>query len=280
MTDLTRRGFLGAATTAGAFAVLGVDDLRADTGATDGKEPGATVPASFPSHPRELVREVVGASHVRFDRVKELVTERPALAKVSYDWGFGDWESALGAASHMGRRDIAEFLMSYGARANIYTFATLGKVDAVKSIVESVPGIQRTPGPHGISLLQHGKNAARRNDDAGAAKVVDYLVSLGDADPRPQSLAVPEEEQQAYLGKYAFGKGDDEYFLVSLNRRGLLSIQRGEQVLRVIHRIEGTTFAPSGAADVRIHFDFANGRAVAATVHDPAPIVKALFVEE
>ena len=63
----------------------------------------------YPTQDYEIVREVVGAAHARFDRVKELVTERPELAKATWDWGFGDVETALGAASHMGRKDIAEF---------------------------------------------------------------------------------------------------------------------------------------------------------------------------
>ena len=75
----------------------------------------------FPSQDIESVREIVGAAHTRFERVKEMVVERPALAKASYDWGYGDWESALGAASHM----------EYGARPNIFTYAMLGKVDAI-----------------------------------------------------------------------------------------------------------------------------------------------------
>src|SRR4029453_19007078 len=41
---------------------------------------------SFPSHDPDLVREVVGASHGNLGRVKELVTARPALARVSWDW--------------------------------------------------------------------------------------------------------------------------------------------------------------------------------------------------
>ncbi|MDX1388593.1 MAG: hypothetical protein R3344_05360, partial [Acidobacteriota bacterium] len=65
--------------------------------------PGQAVHPEFPSQDPELVREIVGASHARLDDVTKLVTASPALAKAAWDWGFGDWESALGAASHMGR---------------------------------------------------------------------------------------------------------------------------------------------------------------------------------
>src|SRR5262244_3402157 len=54
----------------------------------------------FPTQPAELVREMVTVAHFDLKRVKELVEARASLAKASWDWGFGDWETALGAASH------------------------------------------------------------------------------------------------------------------------------------------------------------------------------------
>lgn len=80
-----------------------------------------SVHPEFPSHAPATVRELVTASHMNLSRVRELVEASPALAKASWDWGFGDWESGLGAASHMGRRDIAELLISRGARPNVFT---------------------------------------------------------------------------------------------------------------------------------------------------------------
>src|SRR4051812_885380 len=64
--------------------------------------PSATVPgAAFPSQDPDLVKEMVTVAHGQVARVKELVGRNQTLAKASYDWGFGDWESALGAASHV-----------------------------------------------------------------------------------------------------------------------------------------------------------------------------------
>ena len=82
----------------------------------------------YPAIDDETASEVVGKSHSDFDKVKALVTKRPELARASWDWGFGDWESALGAASHMGRRDIAELLISFGARPTIFTYAMFTNV--------------------------------------------------------------------------------------------------------------------------------------------------------
>ncbi len=223
----------------------------------------------FPSHDPAIVREVVGASHTRLDRVRELVEARPALAKATWDWGFGDWESALGAASHMGRRDIAEVLIAHGARPDLFTFAMLGNLAVVKAAIEAQPGIQRIPGPHGITLLQHARAG-------GAAEVVSYLESVGGADERATSLDVSESEQEVYLGRYEFDEGEDGVFVVTRNSRGLLAIQRGGQFSRVLNRVEAHGFAPGGAADVRIRFDVSNGRATSLTIHDPVPVVRAI----
>lgn len=280
MKDLTRRTFLSTAAAGGGLSLFG-STLGLDRHPARGvDDTSPAVPAEFPSQPYALVREIVGAAHGRLERVEELVTARPALARAAHDWGFGDWESALGAASHMGRVDIAEILMAHGARANLFTLAMLGKVDAVKSFIESVPGIQRTPGPHGISLLQHARIGWTRSQVEGGDKVIDYLESLGDADPAALSLDVTPEDRASLVGKYVFGDGADEYFRITVGRGERLVLQRGERTLRVIHRIEPNAFAPSGAPAVRLRFERGDGHATSITVHDPMPIVKALYVEE
>jgi hypothetical protein len=63
-------------------------------------------------------------SHSTFE-VRRLVERQPSLARSSWDWGFGDWETPLGAASHMGRRDIAEVLLARGARPTIFSAAMM-----------------------------------------------------------------------------------------------------------------------------------------------------------
>src|SRR6185503_17442522 len=174
---------------------------------------------SYPSMNDEMVSGIVGASHGNFDKVKELVNARPELAGASWDWGFGDWETALGAASHVGRRDIAEFLMSRGARPDIFTYTMLGMQKSVQEIIETVPGIQSHPGPHGITLLQHAKNRLEAKDIsakdiANVNKVIAYLESLGNADVKPKSLDLTDEEKKKYAGEYRFGEGEADLFVV------------------------------------------------------------------
>ena len=169
--DVNRRGFIsGVAVLAG--GAVGADLVRAQPGH------GAS-PDWLPQQDPAVVKETVGVSHADVKRVRELVERQPALANATIDWGFGDWETALGAASHVGRREIAEFLLGHGAHPTIFSAAMLGQLDVVKASVTASPGIQRTLGPHGINLLSHA-----RAGGAGAADVVKYLESVGDADRR------------------------------------------------------------------------------------------------
>ncbi|MFN8573059.1 MAG: hypothetical protein U0132_13500 [Gemmatimonadaceae bacterium] len=64
----------------------------------------------FPRQDPQMVADFVLLAHFNAAKVKDMVTAHPALAKSAIDWGFGDWEDALGAASHMGRADIAQRL--------------------------------------------------------------------------------------------------------------------------------------------------------------------------
>ncbi len=155
----------------------------------------AAVPDMFPTQPPALVREMVTVAHGNFQRVRELVEDRPSLAKAAWDWGFGDWESALGAASHTGNRDIAEYLIAHGARPSLFSAAMLGQLDVVKAFIAAQPGSQRIAGPHSISLLAHAK--------AGGAKaeaVLRYLESLGDAGSAP-TVPLSDEEAAALAMK-------------------------------------------------------------------------------
>ena len=237
----------------------------------------------YPALDDQRVREVVSASHGRFETVKKLVKQRPELAYASWDWGFGDWESALGAASHMGRRDIAEFLISYGARPDIFTFAMMGALETVKSMIESVPGIQQKQGPHGITLLQHTKNRLRhdnlnKEDRNNVIELQKYLQSLGDSDLVAESLEVSKENQKIYFGEYRFGDKEDEIFIVDLNMRKMLQIARKGTFGRVMNRIGEHRFSPGGATSVEISFVVQANKAVSLTVHEPEPFVTAIRI--
>lgn len=120
-----------------------------------------------------LVQQFVGNAHGDLDRVKELLTQEPGLINATWDWGGGDFETGLGAASHMGRRDIAEFLLEHGARLDLFAAAMLGELNIVKAFLSAFPEAVNTPGPHGIPLLAHATAGGER-----AKEVLEYLESL------------------------------------------------------------------------------------------------------
>jgi hypothetical protein len=86
--------------------------------------------------------------------------------------GGGDFETALGGASHMGRKDIATLLISKGARIDIFTAAMFNKIEIVKPIIETFPDALNCKGPHTITLLMH----AEKGD---AKEVIAYLKGKG-----------------------------------------------------------------------------------------------------
>jgi len=114
--------------------------------------------------PTELVRQFVASAHHDLATVQSMIEVEPALLHAAMNWGGGDWETALGAAAHVGRQDIARYLLAQGAHLDLFAAAMLGYVDVVKSIVAANPLAKNAKGPHGIPLLRHaymGGEAAR-----------------------------------------------------------------------------------------------------------------------
>jgi hypothetical protein len=105
----------------------------------------------------ELVAEFVLMAHGDLGVVKQLVEQEPALVNAAWDWGGGDWETGLGAAAHVGRRDIAEYLLEHGARMDVFAAAMLGEITIVRAMLEAQPELHNARGPHGISLVAHAE---------------------------------------------------------------------------------------------------------------------------
>lgn len=122
----------------------------------------------------DIVKEFVGVSHGKFDRAKEMLENNHLLLHVSYDWGGGDYESGIEAAGHVGNKEIANYLLSKGARYNIYLACMLGHIDVVKQVLTFNPALMNSKGAHGFTMLHH---AQRGGDEA--TPVVEYLQSLG-----------------------------------------------------------------------------------------------------
>lgn len=129
---------------------------------------------------RALVQDFVIYAHSELDMVKRLLEKEPALLNAAMDWGAGDWETGLGGASHMGRRDIALFLLDKGARIDLFCAAMLGQLDAVKAFLTLQPKLIDAKGPHGFSLHFHAQVGGK-----DAEKVLDYLQSVKKIELKP-----------------------------------------------------------------------------------------------
>ena len=115
--------------------------------------------------------EIVLVAHHDLPRVQALLAEDPTLLNVMYaPWA----ETPLGAASHVGNRPIAEYLLSQGAPLVITTAAMLGMRDAVAAFMAADPSAARATGAHGISLLYHAALG-------GDVEIAGMIVSAGGA---------------------------------------------------------------------------------------------------
>jgi hypothetical protein len=129
---------------------------------------------------RVFVQDFVIYAHSELDMVQKLLAREPALLNATIDWGQGDWESGLGGASHMGRRDIVEYLLDRGARIDIFCAAMMGRLDAVKSLLTLEPKLIDAKGPHGFTLHFHAQVGGKE-----AETVLDYLQSIKRIELKP-----------------------------------------------------------------------------------------------
>lgn len=237
----------------------------------------------YPSIDDKLVSEVVGASHFNLVRVKELVDIRPELARATWDWAFGDWETALGAASHVGRRDIATYLISKGARPDIFTYAMLGHFETVKAMITSIPGVETIGGPHGISLLSHVK-AGSNSDDLTEiqkqeySKLIEYLDSLGTADGKVLNMEMTEDAKKKYLGDYKYGDDPNQGVSIKLNMRKLISLGKLGSFGGALYKKGENVFSYNGTSSVEISFEEVNEKIISLTIHEPNLVLKAIKV--
>lgn len=230
--------------------------------------PGAPLDEPYPTHHPFTVKEMVAVAHFDLARVKELLRKQPPLAKASWDWGFGDWETALGAASHVGQRAIAEVLLEQGAPPTLFSAAMLGQLDVVKAWLTAVPEALHARGPHSIPLIAHA-----RAGGAAAAAVMEFLQSLGPQ--RPNAIEpLASEERAAIEGRYLFGDRPRDHFIVD-TQQNQLGIMRAGATRRNLFHLGKLEFYPVGAPQVKVKFEGAEGKIAALAVFDPDLVVRA-----
>ncbi len=164
MSILTRKNFI--LSLSGAFAWTTLPQILSAQ--------NPQVPQKGDPLDKEHVKKFVGVAHKDFDAVKSMLQEKPDLLNSVNNLGGWDWEDAIGAAGHVGLRDMALFLLQQGARPTICVAAMLGELQLVQSYITAFPFMKDAVGPHKISLLRHAKAGGEP-----AKPVVDYLVSIG-----------------------------------------------------------------------------------------------------
>jgi hypothetical protein len=172
--SISRKRFLSVVGLGGTAAFLA---FRKSIQAQLASLPPGAPPQIAPKPPpldKDLVKEFVIKGHADLAGTKALLEKEPGLLNACWDWGGGDFETALEGAGHMGNKDIANFLLSKGARMNIFCAAMLGRLEIVKAILSAHPDLKTSKGPHGLQLLHH---AAKGGTDA--APVLEYLKSIG-----------------------------------------------------------------------------------------------------
>jgi ankyrin repeat protein len=136
------------------------------------------------------------------DRVKAFVMRDPKLVLAAWDWGGGDWETALGGASHTGHREIARYLLSEGARIDAFCAAMLGEHEVLAALLSAHPSIATTQGPHGYTLLYH---AAISGDVAIAEAIKPLLGPL--AKDYNQALSAAARDGHLEMTKWLLENG-------------------------------------------------------------------------
>lgn len=102
--------------------------------------------------PQEEIDQFVVFCHWNLPGVQEQLAVRPELlnARSTLD------ESPLGAAAHVGAKEIAGYLLDQGAELDVYAAAMLGLRDDVIVFLDADPELVNSGGAHGIPLLFHG----------------------------------------------------------------------------------------------------------------------------
>jgi hypothetical protein len=189
--SITRRSFctLAAGVAAAPMAALAQDKPAVPVEAAftrDYPAPEFKPAWKKPQLNRTMVQDFVIYAHSNLEMTKTLLDKEPMLINAFMDWGAGDWESGIEGASHMGRRDIVEFLLERGARIDIFTATMMGQLDAVKSFLTLQPKLIDARGPHGFTLHFHAQLAGKEAD-----KMVAFLQSIKKIELKPNPFVKP-----------------------------------------------------------------------------------------
>jgi hypothetical protein len=198
-------GGLAAAAVATSSRIFAADAPPSMNAVPAGATPAPPADRGRPTHEIAVAREFVSAAHRDFEKVKAMVAQDRRLVLASVDTGnvgIGDWETGLNGAAHTGRRDIALFLLSQGARIDVFCAAMLGYRDAVLALLRADPSTATIKGPHNLTLLYH---AAIGGDVAIATAIKPLLPA--DAKDFDQSLSAAARDGRLEMTEWLLANG-------------------------------------------------------------------------
>ena len=154
-------------------------------------------------------------------------------------------------------------MLAHGAHPTLFSAAMLGQLDVIKAMVAASPGIQRTPGPHGLALLHHARTGGKDSEP-----VVAFLEAAGGADTRAAIAPLDKADRDALVGRYTFGAGESDRLDVDI-KNDQLGIQRSGSTRQLLWHTGALVFFPSGVPSVKIAFARAGAAVTQLTVADP-----------
>jgi ankyrin repeat protein len=137
----------------------------------------------------------------------------------------------------MARTDIVGFLLQNGARANLFSMAVLGNIEAVTALIRAEPAFFNTRGPHFLTLLFHAALSGRVD--------LTEMVAAHLGDDRDQHF------NQALRGAAQFGTVEMVEWLIengvtNVNERNFwnetpldVSLKRGDEAIAELLRKKG-----------------------------------------
>ena len=123
--------------------------------------------------PQAWVNQFVTVSHFDFDKVKSLFAQCPSLLLTRATWD----EIPVEAAAHVGREDIANFLLDKGSPLSLCTATMLGRTDDVKTLLAEDKNRVRERGAHDFPLFWYTIFGKER------AEIAELLLKAG-VDPK------------------------------------------------------------------------------------------------
>lgn len=180
---------------------------------------------------QELVGEFVVAAHFDLPKVQALYQQNPALLDATLE-KFN--ERAIEAASHMGARAIAEFLLERGAPMSIFTAAMLGDTEQVAQFLKADPALARSKGVHGISILFHAALS-------GNTEIADLLMANGGGEGANDALHAAVKSGHFEMVQWLLAHGVDDINTLNFDDKTPLQValERGYDEIAALLRAHG-----------------------------------------